>query len=53
MAKNALTTITAEPGGREIVVSRIFDAPGEQTFKASTDPNLMPQWWGVSSLGML
>jgi len=25
---------------------RIFDAPRELVFKACTDPNLIPQWWG-------
>jgi len=31
---------------REIVITRIFDAPREQVFKASTNPDLIPQWWG-------
>jgi len=31
---------------REVVITRIFDAPRELVFKASTDPNLIPQWWG-------
>ncbi|HKF36335.1 MAG TPA: SRPBCC family protein [Ktedonobacteraceae bacterium] len=44
MAKN--TTITAEPGKQEIVITREFDAPRELVFKAFTDPQLIPQWWG-------
>ena len=34
------------PSDREIVITRIFDAPRELVFKASTDPDLMPHWWG-------
>ncbi|WXG43882.1 MAG: SRPBCC family protein [Promethearchaeati archaeon SRVP18_Atabeyarchaeia-1] len=46
MANNKLTNITAEPGGREIVITRVFEAPREHVFKAYTDPNLIPLWWG-------
>jgi uncharacterized protein YndB with AHSA1/START domain len=45
MAKNT-TTITAEPGKQEIVITREFDAPRELVFKACMDPQLIPQWWG-------
>src|SRR5215467_65688 len=45
MVKNT-TTITAEPGKQEIVITRDFDAPRELVFKAITDPKLIPQWWG-------
>jgi len=34
------------PSDQEVVITRIFDAPRELVFKASTDPNLIPQWWG-------
>src|SRR5690606_24831933 len=27
----------------------VFDAPRELVFKAFTDPNLIPQWWGLRS----
>jgi len=40
------TTILAEPGKQEIVITREFDAPRELVFKAITDPQLIPQWWG-------
>ena len=39
-------TLIAEAGTREIVMTRIFDAPRELVFKAYTDPQLIPQWWG-------
>jgi uncharacterized protein YndB with AHSA1/START domain len=27
-------------------MERVFDAPRELVFKAYTDPNLIPKWWG-------
>ena len=39
-----------EPGKQEIVMTRMFDAPRELVFKACTDPNLVPRWWGPRSL---
>lgn len=40
------TTIIAEPGKHEMVITREFDAPRELVFKALTDPQLLSQWWG-------
>jgi len=40
------TVLVAEPEKHEIIMTRIFDAPRERVFKAYTDPNLIPQWWG-------
>jgi uncharacterized protein YndB with AHSA1/START domain len=34
------------PTDREIVITRILDAPRELVFKAGTNPDLIPQWWG-------
>jgi uncharacterized protein YndB with AHSA1/START domain len=31
---------------REIVTTRIFDAPKEMVFKAWEDPNILMTWWG-------
>ncbi|MBV9544938.1 MAG: SRPBCC family protein [Chloroflexi bacterium] len=31
---------------REIVLSRVFDAPRELVFKAWTDPRHIAEWWG-------
>lgn len=39
-------TVSAEPGKQEVVITREFDAPRELVFKACTDPELIPQWWG-------
>jgi uncharacterized protein YndB with AHSA1/START domain len=44
------TNLIAEPGKQEIVMTRVFDAPRELVFKVYTDPKLIPQWWGPSSL---
>ncbi len=46
MTQHRQTIITAEPGKQEIVITREFDAPRELVFKACTDPQLIPQWWG-------
>ncbi len=45
MSKNK-TTITAEPGKQEVVITREFDVPRELVFKAYTDPDLYVQWLG-------
>ena len=35
------------PSDREILMSRVFDAPRELVYKAMTDPTMIPQWWGL------
>lgn len=42
-ATNDVATSTAD---REIVSSRLFNAPREVVFKAWTDPVHLAQWWG-------
>jgi uncharacterized protein YndB with AHSA1/START domain len=42
----AKAIVTAEAGKQEILITREFDAPRELVFKAYTDPELVPQWWG-------
>ncbi len=37
---------TASAADREFVVTRIFDAPREQVFKAWTEAEHLAQWWG-------
>jgi len=34
------------PSEREVVMTRVFDAPPSLVWKAYTDPNLIPRWWG-------
>ncbi|MGI8564830.1 MAG: SRPBCC family protein [Candidatus Dormibacter sp.] len=43
------TEFIVRPGTQEVVVTRVFDAPREVVFKAITDPNLIPKWWGPRS----
>ena len=37
---------TAAQSDREIVITRIFNAPRELVFKVWTDPQHITQWWG-------
>ncbi len=36
---------TAPSSGRELVLTRIIDAPREKVFRAWTDPGLLKQWF--------
>jgi uncharacterized protein YndB with AHSA1/START domain len=45
MSKKTLSSPSGDPS-REIVVSRIFDAPRELVWQAMTDPNHVVNWWG-------
>jgi uncharacterized protein YndB with AHSA1/START domain len=44
------STTFAFPSDREIVMTRVFDAPRELVFKTCTNPDLIPQWWGPKGL---
>ena len=37
---------TEDMAGREIVITRVFDAPRELVWDAWTDPEQVVQWWG-------
>ncbi len=39
-------TTVSTPSDREIVSERIFDAPRDLVFKATTNPELIAEWWG-------
>jgi uncharacterized protein YndB with AHSA1/START domain len=39
-------TIAAVGGDREIIISRVFDAPRELVWRAWTDPEQIVKWWG-------
>ena len=43
-------TIVSLPSEREILITRVFDAPPELVFRAHTDPALIPLWWGPRSM---
>ena len=36
----------AEPAERELVITRVFDAPRQLVFKAWTEPDRAARWWG-------
>jgi uncharacterized protein YndB with AHSA1/START domain len=42
-------TVTT-PTDFEIHIERVFDAPRDQVFAAFTDPKLIPQWWGPTTI---
>jgi uncharacterized protein YndB with AHSA1/START domain len=44
------TQFIAEPGRQEMLAIRVYDAPRELVFKAWTDPNSIPHWWGPAYL---
>jgi uncharacterized protein YndB with AHSA1/START domain len=46
MTANSSSFTLTTPSEREIVITRMFDAPRELVFKAVTDPTLIPRWWG-------
>src|SRR6185503_18540756 len=37
---------------RELVITRIFDAPARIVFEAWTKPELLKRWWAPKSTGM-
>lgn len=39
-------TAASSTADREIVLTRVFDAPPELVFQAWTDPRHLQQWWG-------
>ena len=46
MATTARSSNATSTSDREIVMTRVFDAPRELVFKAWTDPEHVTQWWG-------
>jgi hypothetical protein len=36
--------------GRELIITRVFDAPRDLVFNAWTDPKHVAQWWGPERL---
>jgi uncharacterized protein YndB with AHSA1/START domain len=50
MATPQTTTITAEPGKQELLITRAFNAPRDLVFRAFTEPDLYIQWLGPRRL---
>jgi uncharacterized protein YndB with AHSA1/START domain len=43
-------TVVTQPSELEIRVERVFDAPRDHVFSVWTDPQLIPEWWGESTV---
>lgn len=48
--KQGGTRFTVNREELKVVMERVFDAPRELVWKAFTDPNSIPRWWGPGSL---
>ena len=44
------TTTVTTPSPLEIKVERVFDAPRAHVFSVYTNPKLIPEWWGDSTV---
>ena len=44
--RGSTDTTTIYSDGTELVFERTFDAPRDQVWKAFTDPEIVPRWWG-------
>ena len=47
---NDTTTVLAD--GTDFVMERVFDAPRELVWKAITEPERIPHWWGPRDIPM-
>ena len=45
--KNSATENTTD---REIIITRMINAPRERVFEAMTDPKQVVKWWGPNGL---
>ena len=45
-------TLVERTSDRDLVVTRIFDAPAHIVFEAWTKPELFMRWWAPKSMGM-
>jgi uncharacterized protein YndB with AHSA1/START domain len=48
VANNGSALTVTLPSDREIVLSRVFDAPRELVFEACSKPEHLARWWGQS-----
>ena len=46
-AANSDTFTATTPSDREIVLTRLFDAPRHLVFDAMTNPEHVKRWWGL------
>ena len=50
MTTKTKTEMTIDREKRQLTICRAFDAPRELVWRAMTDAELMPQWWGPGYL---
>ncbi len=50
---NARPSAAAEPGERELVITRLLDAPRELVFRAWTESKHAMQWWGPEGFAVV
>jgi uncharacterized protein YndB with AHSA1/START domain len=43
------SAVVTLPSDREILITRLFDAPAALVFKAYTTPDLVRRWWGFET----
>ncbi len=43
------SAVITVPSDTEIVITRVFDAPAELSYKAWTTPELVKRWWGFET----
>jgi uncharacterized protein YndB with AHSA1/START domain len=46
--RHGTATVTL-PSDKEILITRLFDAPAKNVFKAYTTPELVKRWWGFET----
>jgi uncharacterized protein YndB with AHSA1/START domain len=46
MATTTVHKSATKPVGKELVITRVFDAPREKVWKAWTEPERCKRWWG-------
>ena len=43
------SAVVSLPSDTDILITRQFDAPAAKVFRAWTDPELVPRWWGYET----
>jgi uncharacterized protein YndB with AHSA1/START domain len=43
------SAVVTLPSDTEILITRVFDAPAELIFRATTTPELVQRWWGFET----
>ena len=46
-------TVDTVAAGRELVITRLFDAPRRLVFKAWTEPQHLVRWWGPKDFALI